>query len=230
LSDTTETLTADRSHSEAPSGPALVMRSPINARHHTLGATLTIEDGWEVPRHYRNVECELTAIREGLAVADITARGKIDVRGRVDSALASLPQTRGATLARISRNWALVFTPPAGLAAALSLLVSAASRDTTVTDATSIYAGIAMLGPRVPDLLSRLITANPESLLRGHCLATQLLRIPAIMLGRELPVTVVEAYVPSELASYAWDAIFNAAQPLAPEAAGIDALRAQGWR
>jgi glycine cleavage system aminomethyltransferase T len=230
MSDTTETLTADRPPSGAPSRRAPLMRSPLRARHHEQGATLTTEDGWEMPRHYQDVERERIAIREGLAIADITARGKIDIRGRVDSALASLPQTRGATLARISRNWALVVTPPAGLTGSLALLTSAASRDTTVTDATSIYAGIALLGPRVPDLLSRLISANPASLLRGQCLATQLLRIPAILLGRELPVTVVEAYVPSEFASYAWDAIFNAAQPLAPEPAGIDALRAQGWR
>lgn len=230
MSETTETLTADRTPSEVPSRPAPVMRSPITARHHKQGATLSTEDGWEVARHYRDVERERTAIREGLAIADITARGKIDLRGNVGSALASLPQTRGATLGRISRFWALVVTPPAGLAGSLALLTSAASRDTTVTDATSIYAGIALLGPRVPDLLSRLITANPESLLRGDCLATQLLRIPAILLGRELPLTVVEAYVPSEFASYAWDAIFNAAHPLAPELAGVDALRAQGWR
>jgi glycine cleavage system aminomethyltransferase T len=230
MSDTIETLTADRPLSDAPSRPLPVMRSPINARHLSQGARLSIEDGWEVPRNYQDIERERAAIREGLAIADITARGKIDLRGRVDSALASLAQTRGATLARISRNWALVFTPPAGLAGSLTLMTSAASRDTTVTDATSIYAGIALLGPRVPDLLSRLITANPESLLRGQCLATQLLRIPAILLGRELPVTVVETYVSSEFASYAWDAIFDAAEPLAPEPAGVEALRAEGWR
>ena len=230
MSDTTETLTADRPLSGVPSRPVAVMRSPIIARHRQLGATFAIEDGWEVPRHYEDVERERMAIREGLAIADITARGKIDIRGRIDSALASLPQTRGATLARISRNWALVLTPAASLADSLALLTTAASRDTTVTDATSIYAGIALLGARVPDLLSRLITANPHRLLHGECLATQLLRIPAILLGRELPFTVVEVYVPSEFASYAWDAIFRAAHPLGSEAAGIEALRAQGWR
>jgi glycine cleavage system aminomethyltransferase T len=99
-----------------------------------------------------------------------------------------------------------------------------------LTDATSIYAGFALLGPRVPDLLSRLVTTDPSRLQPGHCLATQLLRLPAILLRRELPVMVVETYVPSEFASYAWDAIFAVAQPLAPEPAGLDALRAEGWR
>ncbi|HEV2013101.1 MAG TPA: hypothetical protein VGR77_04360 [Candidatus Dormibacteraeota bacterium] len=229
MSDTPEVLTADRPAATL-SRPAPVMRSSISDHHQQRGAQLTVEDGWEVPRLYQDVERERAAIREGLAIADITARGKIDVRGSVDSALASLPQTRGAALARISRNWALVFTPPAGLAGALTLIESLANRETMVTDATSIYAGIVLLGPRVPDLLSRLITADASRLFPGDCLATQLLRLPAILLRRELPVMAVETYVPSEFARYAWEAIFEAARPLAPEAAGLDALRAEGWR
>ena len=230
MSDTTETLTADRPSSDAPPRPAPVMRSPIAPHHRRQGATLAIEDGWEVAHRYQDVDRERAAIREGLAIADITARGKIDVRGAVDSALASLPQTLGATLARISRHWALVVTPPAGLAGALTVLSGTASRGTTLTDATSIYAGIALLGPRVPELLSRLIATDPSSLRPGHCLATQMLRLPAILLRRDLPAMLVEAYVPSEFASYAWESIFAVAQPLAPEPAGLDALRAEGWR
>jgi len=230
MSDTTDILAANRPASASPPRPVPVMRSPISAHHQRRGATLMVEDGWEMPRLYQDIERERTAIREGLAIADITARGKIDVRGTLESALAALPQTHGAALARVSRNWALVFTPPAGLAGALTLMESLASRDTMVTDATSIYAGIALLGLRVPDLLSRLTAVDPSTLLPGGCLATQLLRLPAILVRRELPVMVVETYVPSEFASYAWEAIFEVAQPLSPEPAGLDALRAEGWR
>jgi glycine cleavage system aminomethyltransferase T len=230
MSDSTEVLTADRPVAGSRDQPVAVMRSPISAHHQQRGATFAIEDGWEVPRLYQDIERERTAIRESLAIGDITARGKIDIRGAVESPLAALPQTRGATLARVSRNWALVFTPPAGLAGALTLMESLASRETMVTDATSIYAGIALLGPRVPDLLSRLTAVDPSTLLPGHCLATQLLRLPAILLRRELPTMVVETYLPSEFANYAWEAIFAVAHPLAPEAAGLDALRAEGWR
>ena len=230
MSNSTEVLTSDQAAASSPAVQGALMRSSISAHHQRLGATLAIEDGWAFPRFYQDVERERAAIRDGLAIADISARGKIDIRGSVDGALASLPQTRGATLARIGRNWALVFTRPAGLAGALTLMATTASSDSLLTDATSIYAGIALLGPRVPDLLSRLMTADPSSLLRGHCLATQLLRLPAVMVGRELPLTMVEAYVPSEFASYAWEAILSAAQPLAVELAGMDALRAEGWR
>lgn len=230
MSDSTQVLTADRPVAGPRGQPVALMRSPIGAHHRQRGATFAIEDGWEVARLYHDVERERTAIRENLAIGDITARGKIDLRGSVESPLASLPQTRGAALARVSRNWALVFTPPAGLASALTLMEGLASPETMVTDATSIYAGIALLGPRVQNLLSRLTAVDPSMLLPGHCLATQLLRLPAILLRRDLPLMVVEVYVPSEFASYAWEAIFDVAHPLAPEAAGLDALRAEGWR
>lgn len=230
MNDTTEILTADRTASGAPARPVPTMRSPISAHHHKQGASLSIENGWEVPRHYQDTERERAAIRDGLAIADITARGKIDIRGEVDSALASLPQARAAALARISRSWALVLTPSAGVADGLRLMEGSASRGTMVTDATSIYAGFALLGPRVPDLLSRLITTDPSALRHGSCLATQLLRLPAILLRRELPLMVVETYLPSEYANYAWEAIFKAAHPLDPEPVGLDALHAEGWR
>ena len=71
---------------------------------------------------------------------------------------------------------------------------------------------------------------HPSALRHGSCLATQLLRLPAILLRRELPLMVVETYLPSEYANYAWEAIFKAAHPLGPEPVGLDALHAEGWR
>ena len=206
------------------------MRSPLTEHHRRLNAQLVTEDGWELPRSYGDVEGERRAIRDGLAIADITSRGKIDVRGQVDSSLARLPQTRGAQLARLSRDWALVLTPTSGLKSSLQLLEQSADRGTMVTDATSIYAGIALLGPRVPDLLRRLTAIDPTGLSAGHSVATQMLRIPAILMRRDLSVTVLEAYVASEFGRYAWESIFTVGPLLEPEPVGWDALRAEGWR
>lgn len=230
MSDVTEVLTTDRPSAASPQAWLPVMRSPINAIHLQHGGRLSRSDGWEIPRDYGDLERERAAIREGLGLADITARGKLDIRGAVDTALGTLPQTHGAALARVSRNWALVLTPPAGLGASLELMKRAAGSETMVTDATSIYAGIALLGPRVDDLLLRLIGIDPATLRPGDCLATQMLRVPAILLRRELPLNIVETYVPAEFARYAWDAVFEVARPLAPEAVGWDGLQAEGWR
>jgi glycine cleavage system T protein (aminomethyltransferase) len=230
MSDETQVLTVEPAAVTQSSKFAPVMRSPLTEHHRRLNAELVIEDGWELPRSYGDLERERRAIREGLGIADITSRGKIDIRGNVDSSLARVPQTRGAQLARLSRDWALVLTPAATHKSALHLMEQAAGRTTMVTDATSIYAGIALLGPRVPELLLRLTAVDLAHLTPGHSLVTQMLRIPAILLRRDLAAMVVEAYVASEFARYAWDAVFNAGHPLQPEPVGWDALRAEGWR
>lgn len=230
MSDEPQVLTAERPSEITPSRYAPVMRSPLTEQHRRLGAQLAVQDGWELPLGYGAVERERQAIREGLGIADISARGKVDVRGAVDSSLARLPQTRGAQLARLSRDWALVLTPPGGLEPSLQLMEQSADRAAMVTDATSIYAGIALLGPRVPDLLLRLTAIDPATLTPGAGVATQMLRIPTILLRRDLPVTVVEAYVGSEFARYAWEAVFTVGHPLDPIPVGWDALQAEGWR
>jgi glycine cleavage system aminomethyltransferase T len=230
MSDEPQVLTAERPSDTRPWRFAPVMRSPLTEHHRRLGAQLAIQDGWEVPRSYGDVERERRAIREGLGIADITSRGKIDLRGAVDASLANLLQTRSAQLARPSRDWALVLTPAASLKSALHLMEQAADRSTMVTDATSIYAGLALVGPRVPDLVLRLTAIDPVQLTPGHSVATQMLRIPAIVLRRDLPVMVVETYIGSEFARYAWEAVFSVGHPLDPEPVGWDALRAEGWR
>jgi len=229
MSDEPQVLTAERPAATPKSSSGPVMRSPMNEIHRRLGGELIVQSGWELPRQYQDIELERRTIREGLGIADITARGKIDVRGAVESSLAALPQTRGATLARISRSWALVLTPGAGLTGAIETLSASADKKTMITDATSIYAGIALLGPGVPELLLRLTAIDPSELSPGDAVATQLLRIPAVLLRRELPIIAVEAYVPSEFGRYAWESIFEVAQPLGPEPVGWDALMAGGW-
>ena len=229
MNDKAQVLTAAPPVAALP-GQAPVMRSPMNEIHRRLGAELSVQSGWELPRRYQDTDVERQAIASSLGIADVTARGKIDIRGAIDSGLNALPQTRGATLARISRNWALVLTPASGLTHAIETLTASADQKTMITDATSIYAGIALLGPGVPELLLRLTAIDPSELSSGDAVATQMLRIPTVLLRRELPIIAVEAYVPSEFGRYAWESIFEVAQPLGPEPVGWDALAGEGWR
>ncbi len=120
-------------------------------------------------------------------------------------------------------------TPAAAVAPSLERITRAAPANTMVTDATSIYVSIALLGPHVDDLLRRLISVDPSTLKPGSGLATQMLRVPAILVRRELPLSVVEAYVAAEVGRYVWEALFVIARPLAPEPVGWDALQAEGW-
>ena len=76
-----------------------VKRSPAHRIHEALGATFFEEGGWLIPEAYKDGD-EPAAIRERVAVGDITARAKIDLRG--DIAKVVPESVDGAVVARIS--------------------------------------------------------------------------------------------------------------------------------
>ncbi|GBC78436.1 Aminomethyltransferase [bacterium HR08] len=58
------------------------MRTPFSAWEEALGAQFQEEAGWLIPFVYSTVEEEHRAVREAVGVLDLTARGRILVRGR----------------------------------------------------------------------------------------------------------------------------------------------------
>ena len=90
--------------------------------------------------------------REGAGVADITARGKIDVRGRFEGALSGAGDV---LTARIADDWAMLHrTGRRGGPA--PQLGSAADAGAMVTDATHLFVGFALAGPELLEVLARL--------------------------------------------------------------------------
>jgi aminomethyltransferase len=60
---------------------AELRRSPLDARHRALGATLTAFAGWQMPLHYGGVVAEHRAVRESCGVFDLSHLGTLEVRG-----------------------------------------------------------------------------------------------------------------------------------------------------
>lgn len=57
-------------------------RSPLEAGHERLGATMSERDGWSVPESYGDVLLEYAAVRErGCGIIDLSSRGRILVSG-----------------------------------------------------------------------------------------------------------------------------------------------------
>lgn len=57
-------------------------RSPLDAAHQGLGATMIEQDGWSVPQSYGDALREYAAVREGgCGVLDLSSRGRILVSG-----------------------------------------------------------------------------------------------------------------------------------------------------
>ena len=205
---------------------APVRRSPASRAHERLGATFEVEESWSLPVSYGDDEAERAAIRVAVAVADVTPRGKIDVRGDIGAALGS---AGGELTARIAPEWALVLTAPGGEDIVRPKLESSAGPHAMVTDATHLFAGYALCGPLLPDLLARTSGWNPATLEPGEATGAPIAGVRSIMVRRDLEVPVLEVYVATELARYVWETLHDVATSLGGRAAGWRALRAEGW-
>lgn len=202
-----------------------VRRSPVARMHAALGATLEVEDDWELVATYGDEERERSYVADAVAVADITPRAKIDVRGSIEGALRSAGD---GLVARIGDGWALVVGEPGAEARLLPEMEASAGVGAMVTDATHLYAGFLLSGARLPDLLARLSGWDPATLAPGAATGAPIAEIRSVIVRRD-PNTV-EAYVATEFARYAWESIASVADRLGGGPVGWRVLREGGWR
>src|SRR6266850_5661077 len=60
----------------------ILLKSPLEAMHQRLGATMIERDGWTVPAAYGDVQGEYAAVREdGAGLIDLSPRGRFLVSG-----------------------------------------------------------------------------------------------------------------------------------------------------
>ena len=203
-----------------------VRRSPLGRAHETLGATMDREAGWDLVAYYGDQAAEGTIVAEAVGLADVTARGKIDVRGAIDGALSSAGD---ALTARISDEWALVLTEPGGEEVLVPKMDSAAGSGAMVTDATHLFAGFAVAGPALPEALARLTSWDAATLKPGSATGAPIADVRAVLVRRDLDVPVLEAYMATEFARYAWEAVLDAVRRSGGGPVGWNALRARGW-
>jgi glycine cleavage system aminomethyltransferase T len=193
----------------------------------SFGAEMLTEGGAEVVRSYGDPERERAAVAEGIGIADVTVRAKIDIRGDVESVLASSP-TDGS--ARIAGDWAMLFAPPGPVMDRVASMQASAGTSAMVTDATHLYAGFAIAGPRLPDALARLTSWDPSTLDVGAATGAPIADVRAILVRREASVPLMEVWVGMEFARYAWLSILDVVERLSGEPVGWDVLRERGWR
>ena len=55
--------------------------SPLHATHQSLGAQFVSSDDWHIPEVYDSPEGEVAGVRERVGIADLSASGKLSVRG-----------------------------------------------------------------------------------------------------------------------------------------------------
>jgi len=198
--------------------------APLSARR---GAVFVEEAGWEIPASYGDDEAERRAIRDRVAIADVTARAKVDIRGRIPNAL---PSPADTILARISAEWAVMLGGPDAEGRLVRAIEPLAGSEAMVTDVTHLFAGFALAGPDLAGVLERTTSWDPATLPPGGAAGAPIVEVRGLMVRRDLPVPVLEVYVATEFARYVWDALSSVVAGLGGAPVGWQALRAEGWR
>jgi len=203
-------------------GMAPTLRSPLAPTHAALGAVLGLEEGAEFVRSYADPDRERAALGEHVGLADITVRAKIDLRGATGTA--------GGNGFAIAEGWTLLLLPPGPVADRVAELQTATGDAGMVTDVTHLYAGFALAGPALFDVVSRLTSWDPSTLAVGQATGAPIADVRAIVVRREAAVPLMEVYVAMEFARYVWRSIIEEAEPLGGCPVGWDVLRDRGWR
>jgi heterotetrameric sarcosine oxidase gamma subunit len=233
-------MNGSRSPAVAP-----IRRSPAHRLQAALGARFATEASWEIPVSFGKAEEERSAARLGVAIVDITARAKVDVRGDLEKALSRLagtpPTVRSVVtggakgsermhVARLGFRWALVLAEPSVGEGLLAAVDAAIARDEgMVTDVTGMLAGFALAGPKALELLSRLTPLDLVELAPGTCAATRVAEVAGVLVRPPTPGGVVELYVGSEYGRFAWETLRAAGEVLGAVPAGWETLWAEGW-
>ena len=203
-----------------------IRRSPAAGPSSRLGAVFVEEAGWEIPASFGDDAAERAAIRDRLAIADVTARAKVDLRGRIP---AGLPLPAATFIARISAEWAVVLGGPDAETRLIGAIEPLAGPGAMVTDVTHLFGGFALAGPDLPGVLEMTTSWDPTTLVPGEAAGAPIAEVRALVVRRDLSVPALEVYVPTELARYAWEALSGVVSELGGAPVGWRALRAEGW-
>lgn len=201
-------------------------KSPAHLLHAALGATFVPEAGWEIPASYPQ-EDERSSL-EAVGVADVTARGKVDLQGRVERLVSSAREDEA--MARIAADRALLLLPPGPVEPRVAELRTLAGAEAMVTDATHLLAGFALVGPGLGAALERLTTIDVAALQAGTGAPGPFVGVAAVFVRPALPFAAIEVYVGSEVGRYVWEAVLGVCRRLGGGPVGWQLLRERGWR
>jgi aminomethyltransferase len=223
-------------------------RSPLYDSHVSAGARMVVRDGWEVPADYGQCRDECIQLHTRAAVMDLTADGRIRVRGdgalgmlerlctadvarqEDDTAIRSLLlNQRGCvidmvTVMRLDGWWVLTCSPSRRQAVLEHLQSHAGQFDAEVDDQTFKTATLAVVGPMGAEILDRFLPDKASGLAGGA------VRVGSMLIANYIAARTgatdlwsLEVTLPNMLAGQAWKFITAKAGQHALSPAGMDA-------
>jgi len=198
-----------------------------------LGARFKDDAGWRVADVYTSAEDEIARARSGVGLCDVSACGKLGVRG--DAVEGWGPKLTGGALPAVGRaawervNGAsvlvcrraadelLLLTPPAELAAVAGMVEKAAESGgcVHVTDVTAAYAVVDLIGGRLGELLERLVALELSAVPPLGVVQGDLAGVHAIMLRLDhQALPMFRVLVGREYGDFVWRTLSDAGHDL----------------
>jgi sarcosine oxidase subunit alpha len=211
-------------------------RSPFHHAHVGLGARFVDRHGWSVPDVYASsADDEARRARATVGLADVSAGGALGIRG--DSVEALIPKMAGvaapppgravrvrlngapALVGRLAAEDMLVLTHAADREDVARALTGAADAVgcAHVTDLTSAFAALDLIGPLAPDLLARCspLDLSPVAAPALHVVQGEVARVRAIVIVLDSPAApAYRVLVSREHGEFVWTAIVSAGRDL----------------
>jgi sarcosine oxidase, subunit alpha len=210
-----------------------VRTSAMYRAQQALGARFKEDGGWRVADVYTSTDDEASRARTGIGLSDVSACGKLGVRGdRIESFVVKLTGRSAPAVGLAS--WERVNGAPVLLCrrADDELLLLTASRDLSVvadvlektiegagcvhgTDLSAAFAAMDLIGPGVSALLERLIALDLATVPVLGVIQSELARVHAIIVGLNHPtLPAYRALVPREYGDFVWTALGDAGHDL----------------
>jgi glycine cleavage system T protein (aminomethyltransferase) len=229
---------------------AALKKTPLNARHRSLGGRMVPFAGWDMPVEYSGVVDEHMAVRTRAGLFDVSHMGEIEIAGTSATAAVQLLTSNDASKLKVGQAQYTALTTPQGtfvddllvyrLAAEHYLLVVNASNtekayrwiaehvgaagDAVAVDASARYALIALQGPLAREVLQTLTDVDLGSMKYYSFAHGEVAAVRATVSRTGYTgEDGFEIFVPPQYADRLWQAISEAGRGAGVMPAGLGA-------
>ena len=219
-------------------------QSPVHTCHIAHGATMAEQAGWLVPERYALPEQEGGALRNAVGLIDRSDVGKIEINGKGLAAWASSAYKTEVTPQRTAHfditdgifglccwlrdDRGLMVVPTGDTEAALEALTEATEERVHITDVTSVYCTLQLVGPRGLDVLRRItsLDVRPSRLPSGACVQGSVMKVAALLVRDDLgDLPSYWLLVTRDYGEFVWEAICDAGEDYGLQAIGYSAYQ-----
>jgi glycine cleavage system aminomethyltransferase T len=189
----------------------------VHYLHAEHGAKFELRHEWEVTTSFGDPESERAAAHKAAVLVDVSSLGKLECQGKWVESLEKR-KVEGAVLYPLVSTQAIWIVQPQALAAATRTLEAARSAGSYLIDVSSVYASFELLGPRAPDVLSKLSSVRVEP---GRHAQAPVAGVRTLVIRKDAGF---QMHFFREFGPYLWEAILEDGAEFGIRPAGIDTL------